>query len=100
MSVSKAYSGIIHLQTHSTKHQFISNSLDSAQARRSKIKIKPPTDWLAISFNLTSLPYIHSTFGIRNKVGFQAILFFKVSISPAVVIVWLGTRTDGSDKVA
>ena len=52
MYVSKEYSGIIHLQTHSTKHQFISNSLDFAQARRSKIKIKPPTDWLAISFNV------------------------------------------------
>ena len=55
MSVLKAYSGIIGLQTHSTRHKFISQILDSTWAIRTMVKNKPPTVLLVISFNLTSL---------------------------------------------
>ena len=56
MPVLNAYSDIIHLQTHSNKHQFISQILDSIQATRCKVENKPPTFWLISSFNLISLP--------------------------------------------
>ena len=55
MSVLKAYSGIICLQTDSNKHQCISKLLDSKQAARSKIKISLQQIGLPFFFKSNSL---------------------------------------------
>ena len=55
LSVLKAFSGIICQQTHTTKIQLIRQFLDSIQPTFGKVKNKPLTVWLVISFYVISL---------------------------------------------
>ena len=69
-----AYSGIIHLLTHSNNHQLISQLLDSIWAKRCKVEKKPPTVWRFISFNLISLG------SIRNLKNSEQVYYSFITI--------------------